>query len=290
MRTRAPPSFTTISKLPELSAGWFEHSYSVLSDGSLAMNRVGQVPTGASHAHRGLQGDVRFHLSRMHFGVVSDEVEVSAPTSSIVSRFVDGRSIFIAPRIRRNERNAQIYSLDGRLLNEFSVGDAVQEICTTPSGALWVGYFDEQSDTAVASYNEIGSRLWNWPAVSDWALDCYALSATGDDIWTYTYPEFPICRISNGNQSRWNCEVAGAYAIAAKGEHVILAGGYDNEADRILLLHLRDHDAELISEFRCPTLTDRRASVSGRDGVLHVIQGGEWRCLSIADWLRHERA
>src|SRR5262249_21153055 len=41
------------------------------------------------------------------------------------------------------DRNALVYDPDGAVVAEYTYGDGIENVLTTPSGNAWVGYFDE---------------------------------------------------------------------------------------------------------------------------------------------------
>lgn len=166
------------------------------------------------------------------------------------------------------------------------MGDGLEHVICTAKGATWVGYFDESERAArLLALDAHGDRTWALTG-EPYVLDCYALSVTGETAWACTYPDFPILRIENGKLSSWaNVEIAGARAIVAKGDHVILAGGYEPDKSRVALLKLGARTAQLVASIEWPAIAEPSAFVGGRDGVLHVVVGGRWRQLAIYDWL-----
>lgn len=57
------------------------------------------------------------------------------------------RFLVVAARCRWRpegpDRNALVYGSDGAVVAEYTFGDGVEDVLTTPSGSAWVGYFDE---------------------------------------------------------------------------------------------------------------------------------------------------
>lgn len=244
---REPPSFITVETLPAPPPGWWHYACGVLGDGALALVRTDRDMAQARG--RASWEGVTLRLSRLEYGVDTDVVQAPSPPWPIVERFPDGRWLVVSARAWPSEANAILHAPDGPRLEAFAVGDAVEHVRVTPDGLVWVGYFDEHLDQALAAFDDAGRQAWGWPAGRDWPLDCYALSATENDVWACPYPGFEIWRVSGGAMTGWRNPVAGARAIAAKERHVILAGGYDEEADRVALLRLDEAAAELVSSF-----------------------------------------
>lgn len=57
------------------------------------------------------------------------------------------RFLVVAARCRWRpegpDRNALVYGPDGAVLAEYTFGDGIEDVLTTPSDNAWVGYFDE---------------------------------------------------------------------------------------------------------------------------------------------------
>src|SRR5690606_37172551 len=113
---------------------------------------------------------------------------------------------------------------------------------------------------------------------------CYALGATGTVLWAYTYVDFPLIRVNGEELQMWNTNLSGVHAIAANDTHVILAGGYRSDADRLVLLELAGTDARPLDEFRLET-DGEKVTWRGRNGTMHAIVGRKWFQIPIDDWL-----
>lgn len=83
--------------------------------------------------------------------------------------------------------------------------------------------------------------------------------------------------------------LAGTRAIAVKYPHVLAAGGYQEDANRVVLLRLHDRAAETLGEWRLPFEVGYPAQVSlidGRDDELHVVDGQEWHRWRVSEFVR----
>src|SRR5262249_30512228 len=96
------------------------------------------------------------------------------------------------------------------------------------------------------------------------------------------HTEFPIIRVADGVVDHWQNDITGACALAVDDEYVLLAGGYDDEVDRIALLRLDGDRAKQIGEWRFG-LPDRTAAhlVQGQGATLHIVGQGRWTKLSL---------
>ncbi|QSB06026.1 hypothetical protein [Natronoglycomyces albus] len=217
------------------------------------------------------------------------------------------RYLVVGARCRYNkgnpDRNATVFSAQGRPLLTATVGDGVQDVQATSSGRLYVSYFDE---------GVYGSHGWGWPDPPigssglvqfddqlrpKWQFrsandairidDCYALNVSGTEVWVYPYDQFPILRLRFGSMSVWTNEVTGAHALITDGTRCALVGGY-SLPDRISIGRFRAGRFTL-SRTSSITLGERPIPASvlrqaGRGGTLHLITTeGEWWQLRLSD-------
>jgi len=294
------PSFATVSPLPQPPSGWYDYWYSVSHDGALALVRVDRDFTGLGpREHHLAWAETRLRLSTLRQGIESDAMETAASTWPQVERLSTGGWLVAASRAEPGVRNARIVDEGGLDALAFEAGDNIQSLFGTNSGVIWAGYGDEATGGAppaghgIASFTSGGECRWLFNSADYEVFDCYAFSPSGEDVWACTYDEFPIIRIRDGQIRLWANDLIGANAIAAEGDHVILAGGYpamqevneDAADDRVALLRLDDRRARVVAEVRLPEVAERDAFLSGRDGVLHIVVGGRWLQLAVKDWV-----
>ena len=176
----------------------------------------------------------------------------------------------------------------------FSVGDSVGPVLYLPDGRLFVGYMDQAifgddppghpARSGLAAFDRNGACVWRFAHETYRICDCYALGATGTVLWAYTYVDFPLIRVNGEEVRMWRSSVDGVHAIAVNDSHVILAGGYSSDANRLVLLQLNDTDAVPIDEFRLET-DGQKVTWRGRNGAMHAIVGRKWFQIPIDDWL-----
>jgi hypothetical protein len=201
------------------------------------------------------------------------------------------------------ETNATVFDERGAATLERCVGDGVAHVQTTPSGAVWIGYFDEgvygnlgwgepgaPSPIGASGLLRTGSDLeidWRYPGDELLPIDdCYALNVDGETCWAYFYADFALARIEHGNLRLWATDVDGAGAFATDGERVALAGGYGKERDRLVLGRL-GAEFRRLRRFRL-RMSDGRAlpaeaTMVGRGDTLHVFVGREWYRLGLSE-------
>ena len=289
---------TTIS-LPEPPTGWFEYGYAVLMDGTLALLRADHDIWAALRHWKvgGARGflpklwDGHARLSIFDGRAESDAIEVQLGFSPIVSRLADGRWLLAASRSARGEANGRLYATDGTASGTIALGDGIDHLCCAPDGTIWAGYCDEGIGSGPISSGDIvrfdpdGRALWSFNSDDRHDLcifDCYAMTLNANTLRSCFYSDFPIVRVEDSVISSWSNAVRGARALAVDRDHILLAGGYDEEAERLILLRLDSGQACQLSELRFPPLR-AAAHVQGLADTLHIIGQGAWTRMGVAD-------
>jgi hypothetical protein len=285
----------TTTPLPAPPAGWFDYGYAALWNGNLALIRTdrdvrteharwrGRVRSGDLYAQPPNLHDVRLRLSKFDGGAEFGAIEVPAEVWPKADCLADGRWLIAST-------NARLFAADGTPAGTFAIGDGINHIRCAPDGTIWVGYFDEGvlsgcpvSASGVARFGPDGSVLWRFEHADLSIVDCYALTLDGNTVWCCPYTNFPIVRVQDGVVQYWQNEVAGADALAVGDGHVLLAGGYKDESERIALVRLGADRAQLIGEWRFPRPERGTANlVQGQGETLHVVGEGRWSRLSLA--------
>ncbi|CAN5124056.1 hypothetical protein BH11CYA1_BH11CYA1_16340 [soil metagenome] len=227
-----------------------------------------------------------------------NEIELAPSASSYpqVQMFPDN-SILVARsrcslRADGPELNATIYSEKGEVLRHFCLGDGIQDLKVSPSGEIWVSYFDEGicgnfgwTEDAIGApgincFDKTGEKIWCFEALGDIETidDCYAMSIVGDEVVACYYSDFPIIRISKDKQiTAWHNQVAGANAIAVCGDKVLLYGGYEEPSRCILQTLGKDGIASDLTQIAL-SMPDKFSgeTVSCHDSDLHVVVDSRW--------------
>jgi hypothetical protein len=107
------------------------------------------------------------------------------------------------------------------------------------------------------------------------------LTLDGNTIWSCFYSDFPVVRIDSRKVHHWPNTINGAKAMAIEADHVVLAGGYQNEAGRIALLYLDDACARHLGDLRLEPLRGVPRLVQGQGATLHIVGDGCWRQLTV---------
>ena len=185
---------------------------------------------------------------------------------------------------RDRQPNAFLFDENGAALSQFWVGNYVAHAQADARGRLWVSYFDqgfgqEYSATGFNCYDADGQALQPW-----WfcpMLDCYAMNAARDGIWSCGYTDFPIRRVGlDGGQTSWTNEVRGARAILTWGQQVALYGGYEKRTSQLTRLRLGRERAEVESECVAHLPEGQEPGwVGGRGSHFHTLHEGVWHRL-----------
>ena len=198
--------------------------------------------------------------------------------------------LLVRARSRGNsDANGHTYSAGGSLLSTMPLGDGIQDVQTTPSGRIWVSYFDEGvfggtsfGNAGLANYDAKGGQQFDFNAANAahemLIADCYALNVVSDEeVWLCPYTDFPLVRLRNKQIShRWdNNPVHGADAFAVWKDRALFTGGY-HQKDKLFIVHLyRSEGKELAKEEYQAISNDGKVimftQVIGRGSCLYLV-------------------
>lgn len=210
----------------------------------------------------------------------------------MVEQFPDGRWLVTAPRVN-GEGSARILGANGAEERRIELGHSVSHLKIDSQQRIWVGWSDSgifgnngwrvpeatasPSAYGVAAFDERGTLIAHAPFES--IADCYALNVCGDAAWACTYTGFPIWQITPDRERRWPTDLSGPQALAVDYPYVLAAGGYRDEANRVVLLRLDHRRTEPLGEWRLPFgvgTSGVTTMMDGRDDELHVVMDGKW--------------
>ena len=251
----------------------------------------------------------------------AQSVAVEFPLESFFPEFdrlPDGRWVVAEPRCSPGELNARVIGPNG-VEARFCMGDGVEHVQCDAAGAIWVGYFDEgvfgDPAWARAGLEPIGAAgLLRWTADGEIAwrhdlererangymlTDCCALNVTADEAWCAVYGDaapgevYPLIRLNAAGEERvWRPPAFFLVdAIAVAGDLVAAISSKAHDAGqfsrRLTVVRLQGESGELLHDtglegFDKPGAR-RPEAVLGRGCILHVIDGGLWRRLSIGE-------
>ncbi|GAA1023034.1 hypothetical protein Aple_096240 [Acrocarpospora pleiomorpha] len=265
-------------------------------------------PGGAAFPDARTAAPVPVHVAtyRPHL-VMTVSIAEQSLAHTYVQPLPGGDVLLVGARCRLRdgvaESNAAKYTADGELVREGILGDGIEDVQTTPSGEIWVSYFDEGvfgnfGWGAPGGLDPIGHPglirftpdfgiAWRYPYKSKFGVitDCYALNVTGEEAWACYYTDFPIVRVQAGTITGWTNEVNGAHALVVADGRAALIGGYGEDRHRVVAGAI---EGEAFSPHRPARLVmpdgrpvPREAAVMGRGSELHVVAGQSWLKLDL---------
>jgi hypothetical protein len=119
------------------------------------------------------------------------------------------------------------------LKRDFTLGDGIQHVQTTPDGQIWVGYFDEGvfgntpiSQSGINCFDKVGKLTYSHG--NETMADCYALNVISNkEVWSCYYTEFPLVQIENYQvKNSWESPVHGSHGFVVWKNFVLFRGGY----------------------------------------------------------------
>jgi len=96
------------------------------------------------------------------------------------------------------------YDRHGGIKTSLDLGDASEDIRTTPDGRIWVSYFDEGvfgngiGRQGLVCFDNVGSLLFTYGQFAErnnlpMICDCYGMNVTSSgDVWISYYTDFPL--------------------------------------------------------------------------------------------------
>lgn len=240
------------------------------------------------------------------------EIDGLTITFPILQPLPGGMFLIVGPRCEYTaegpQHNAVVIGPDGSTLRSGVLGDGIEEVRTTTSGRIIVGYYDEGvfgnfgwggpdgpepiGAPGIVEFDADLRRVWAYPVDDDAApaiFDCYALNVIGDTIWACPYTDFPVLRIQGDTITVWHNELAaGAHHLLVHDATVAFVGGYDHGSDCLTVAALDNG--------RTTVLDTRRIEVSWASAVhdllnttaqgskLHrITTDGHWYLLDLAE-------
>jgi hypothetical protein len=104
---------------------------------------------------------------------------------------------------------AVVYDERGRTQKTLDLGDASEDVQTTPNGHIWVSYFDEGvfgngiGQNGVVCFDSEGQPLFKYSEFAQrnqlpFVVDCYAMNVVSEEeVWLSYYSDFPLVVIRN---------------------------------------------------------------------------------------------
>jgi len=140
------------------------------------------------------------------------------------------------------EKNAVIVDSSGKVIDEFCLGDGIQDCMVTDDGDIITSYFDEGVFGNFGWDQPIGSCgliVWSGKGEIKWEAkrpiyDCYAMNIDEHNcIWYYYYDDFKLVKTDFNHDIVYNPQNSGfsGFLISKDGRTIIHDGGYHKHSD-----------------------------------------------------------
>jgi hypothetical protein len=217
---------------------------------------VGVGPDGTALAVWRFRGNARRRRVTWHaagrrrvLGTVDVETDLRV---SFVQPLPEGGVLLVDARSRAGAANAEVWTADGDLQHQGPLGDAIEEVLTTPAGAVWVGYFDEAlggsgpQGHGLARFHSDLTVDWLYPldAGLPFIVDCYALNVAGETAYFFPYTDFHVLSVTGAQVTDHGASpYAAAHTLLRRGPDLALVGGPGPEYDLATMLRIRPNKA-----------------------------------------------
>jgi len=199
-----------------------------------------------------------------------DDLDLTRP---IVQPLPDEGLLVVSARCRlRNghpEHNAYVYGAHGFVERSGSVGDGIEDVQVSPSGRIWISYFDEGvvgtldwadhpdltpiGQPGLVEFSAMLTPIWRYAPTRGlgFITDCYALNVSDETAWCCYFPDFPLVRIEPElGVHGWQNDLRGVVGVITDGRQFGLVGGYPPYGDRFATAHLLGEKLELDQIYR----------------------------------------
>jgi hypothetical protein len=181
---------------------------------------------------------------RRVIGAVDVEADLRV---SFVQPLPKERVLLVAGRAKHGAVNAEVWTSTGDLEHRGHLGDAIEEVLTTPSGKVWAGYFDEAmggpgpEGHGLARFSENLTVEWLYPldAGLPYISDCYSLNVEGETAHLCPYSSFHILSVTGDRVTdRGASPYSSAQNLLRRGADFAVLTGSGPEYDVATLLRI----------------------------------------------------
>ncbi|RLK09526.1 hypothetical protein DER29_6031 [Micromonospora sp. M71_S20] len=223
---------------------------------------------------------------RRVLGAVDVETDLQV---RFVQPLPEGRVLLAAARARTSEANAEVWSSSGDLQHRGHLGDAIEDLLTTPSGKVWASYFDEAmggcgpEGRGLARFNSDLTVDWLYPLNSGlpYISDCYSLNVARETAYFCPYTHFHILSATGSQVTDWGpSPYRSAHHLLRRGPDLALIRGWGPEYDVATMLRIsRDDQPQLGAQCRV-VLPDGMET----RGLQYITRGGELHAFIRSTW------
>lgn len=240
------------------------------------------------------------------------EIDGLTITFPILQPLPGSQFLIVGPRCEYTaegpQRNAVVIGPDGSTLQTGVLGDGIEEVRTTTSGRIIVGYYDEGvfgnfgwggpdgpapiGASGIVEFDPDLRRVWAYPVDDEAApsiFDCYALNVIGDTIWACPYTDFPVLQIEGDRITVWRNDLAaGAHHLLVHDATVAFVGGYDYDGDFLTVAALADGRTQALATRRIEVVWASAVhdllNTTAQGSKLHrITTDGHWYTLDLAE-------
>ncbi|WP_327007162.1 hypothetical protein OHA72_07730 [Dactylosporangium sp. NBC_01737] len=260
---------------------------------------VGVGPDGTAFAVWPHRDDAHRKRVTSHAGTsITATIDITTDlTTSFVQPLPDGHVLLVAARTRPGAPpNAQVWTGDGRLARTGHLGDAIEEVLTTPSGSVWVGYFDEAlggsgpQGHGLARFTQDLTPDWLYPFDAGLPVicDCYTLNVVSERAYCCAYTDFHLVSVEGNQATDWGAApYRSAHSLLVQDEAGALISGPGPEYDLVTPFRRSGDDLEAAGQQRRLVLPDgleaRRLRSTCRGPDLHVFRNRLWYRTTLDD-------
>lgn len=257
---------------------------------------VGVGPNDVALAVWASQASPRRQLVTTH-GQGADILGAVVLEGALKPHFVQplpGDRFLLVPARALDGQSSEVWDSDGQLQCAGQLGDAITELLTTPSGKVWVGYFDEAwggtgpQTHGLARFTSTLDVDWVYPESLRPIFTVYALNVADETVHCCAYDDYHLVSVFGDEPvDRGALPHFGVTNLVIDDPAVALVGRYGPEYD--LVASLRLHGGAIL-----PTgansrlvLSDgievRNARVTCRGANIHVFANGSWYTLNLRE-------
>ncbi|MGC7103132.1 hypothetical protein ACPZ19_51500 [Amycolatopsis lurida] len=288
-----------VLKLPVVS--FRRHGFVMPADPVATMREpeaVGVGPDGTAFAvwpyREGIKRkQVTWHVGgrRRVVGAVDVETDLRV---GFVQPLPGERVLLAAARAKPGAVNAEVWTSSGELRHSGYIGDAVEELLTTPAGKVWAGYFDEAMGGSgpeghgLARFREDLTAEWLYPldAGLPYISDCYSLNVESETAYFCPYTGFHLLSAAGARVTDWGpSPCRSAHHLLRRGADLALLTGWGPEYDVATLLRI-SRDGVHQEGGRCRVVLPDGMEASGlrytgRGDVLHAFLRSTWYSMDL---------
>lgn len=261
---------------------------------------VGVGPDGTAFAvwpyrERTGRKQVTWHVAGRRRVIGSVDVETDLRVS-FVQPLPEDHVLLVAARAKHGAVNAEVWTSDGELKHRGHIGDAIEELLTTPAGKVWASYFDEAMGGSgpeghgLARFRADLTAEWLYPlnAGLPYISDCYSLNVDGETASFCPYTGFHILSAVDDQVIDWGASpYRSAHHLLRRGADLAVLTGWGPEYDVATLLQIGP-DGVRQEGGRCRVVLPdgmevQRLRYTCRGDVLHAFIRSIWYTIDLDD-------